>query len=52
MIMKFRVVMMKYEIYVKYEVYAGFWWGNLRQSDHLGDPGSDGRFVLIWIFRK
>jgi len=34
------------------EAYAGFWWGNLRERDHLGDPGVDGRIMLRWIFRK
>ena len=29
-----------------------FWWGNLRERDHLGDPGVDGRFILRWSFRK
>jgi len=29
-----------------------FWWGNLRDRDHLGDPGIDGRIILSWIFRK
>ena len=24
----------------------GFWWGNLRERDHLGDPGVDGRVIL------
>jgi len=26
--------------------------GNLRERDHLGDPGVDGRIILRWIFRK
>jgi len=32
--------------------YTGFWWGNLRERDHLGDPGVDGRIILRRIFRK
>ena len=28
------------------EVYTGFWWGNLRERDHLEDPGVDGRIIL------
>jgi len=27
-------------------------WGNLRDRDHLGDPGLDGRITLRWILRK
>jgi hypothetical protein len=34
------------------EVIAGFWWGNLRERDHLEDPGVNGRIILRWIFRK
>jgi hypothetical protein len=34
------------------EEYIGFWWGNPRERDHLGDPGLDGRIILRWIFRK
>ena len=26
--------------------------GNLKERDHLGDPGLDGRIILRWIFRK
>jgi len=33
-------------------MYTGFWWGNLREREHLGDPGIDGRIILRWIFRK
>jgi len=32
--------------------YTGFWWGNLRERNHLGDSGVDGRIILRWIFRK
>ena len=31
---------------------TGFWWGNLRESDHWVDPDVDGRIILRWIFRK
>ena len=34
------------------EVYTGFWWGNLRERDHLEDPDVDGRILLRWVFRK
>jgi hypothetical protein len=26
--------------------------GNLREIDHWGDPGADGKIILRFIFRK
>jgi hypothetical protein len=33
------------------EACTRFWWGNLRERDHWGDAGVDGRIILRWIFR-
>jgi hypothetical protein len=41
-----------WHIWEKREVHTGFWWGDLREGDHLGDPGVDGRTVLKWTFKK
>jgi hypothetical protein len=34
------------------KVYTGFGWENLRERDHLGDPGLDGKMILRWIITK
>jgi hypothetical protein len=28
------------------------WRGNLRERDHRGDPGIDGKITSRWIFKK
>jgi hypothetical protein len=33
-------------------VHAGFWWGNVREGDHLEDLGVDGRLILKWILKQ
>jgi hypothetical protein len=33
-------------------VHTGFWWGEQREGDNLGDPGIDVRIILKRIFKK
>ena len=33
-------------------MYTEFWWGNLKERDHMEDSGVDGRIILRWIFSK
>jgi hypothetical protein len=32
-------------------MHTGLKWRNLREEDHLKDPGIDGRILLKWIFK-
>jgi hypothetical protein len=41
-----------YFVLVRGEAYTEFWWGNLKERNNFGDPGVDGRIIVIWIFRK
>ena len=41
-----------WHVWVRREMYAGFWWGNLKTVEHLEDLGVDGRVVLNWSANK
>jgi hypothetical protein len=34
------------------EACTGYWWGNLKERNHCGDPGVDGRMIIKWMFKK
>jgi hypothetical protein len=33
-------------------MHTRFWWGHLREGNHVGDPVVDGRIILKWTFKK
>jgi hypothetical protein len=41
-----------YHLWGRGEVHTGFWWGTLKEGDHLKDLGIDGRIILKCIFKK
>jgi len=41
-----------WHIWERGKVHTGFWWGDLREKDHLEDLGRGGRVILKWIFKK
>ena len=41
-----------WRVWERGEACAGIWWRNLRERDHWGGLGVDGRIILRWIFRK
>jgi hypothetical protein len=41
-----------YHVWGKREMHTGIWWGYLKESSHLGDPGVDETIILTWFFNK
>ena len=33
-------------------MHTGFWWGKLKERNHLKEPGADGNIILRRSFRK
>jgi hypothetical protein len=34
------------------EVHTEFWWGNLKERDHLEDPSLYETVILRWVFKQ
>jgi hypothetical protein len=34
------------------EAYTGFWWGNVRERDHMEDPAVNASIIFRQIFKK
>jgi len=41
-----------YHLWERGELHTGFWWGTLKERDHLEDLGLDGSIILKLIFKK
>jgi hypothetical protein len=41
-----------WHIWGRQEVHTGFWWDNLKETDHSEGLGINGRIILKWIFKK
>ena len=33
-------------------MHTGFYWGNLKEGDHLDELGIDGKIILKWILER
>jgi hypothetical protein len=40
-----------WQVWGRGEMHTGFWWEDLREGNHLEDPGVDGRIILKWIYK-
>jgi hypothetical protein len=38
--------------YVRQELHTRFWWGGVREREHLETLGVDGRIILKLLFKK
>jgi hypothetical protein len=43
---------MRWHMWWRIKMLAGFWWGNLRERDYLVDLGVDGRITVKCILKE
>jgi hypothetical protein len=41
-----------WHVWERGEMHTGFWWGNMRERNHLEGLGIDGSIILKWIFKE
>jgi hypothetical protein len=41
-----------WHVWEKGEAHTGFWWGNLKERDHVEDMGLEWKIIFKWIFQN
>jgi hypothetical protein len=50
--MKNFMILISYLLRGGREIHTEFWWGNLKEREHLKELGIDGRKILKWTLKQ